>query len=88
MNDARLNALADEMLTPEFVQRLYLAKMKMKDALQRRRPYRDTNLARDLDLPPPVARIVMSLIGALVAEGRMDEIITLHSGHPNSELRH
>lgn len=87
MNAARLNRLADEMLTVDFVLWLHEANNAMGRSLAGFGPYGDRDLSRDLNVPFPVARILLSFIGAIAAEQRMNEILAAVSGH-HSEANH
>ncbi|PSM20216.1 hypothetical protein [Nitratireductor sp. StC3] len=89
MNTARLNQLADRMLTEEFVFRLHDAKNAMDRSLAGAgEPYRESDLARDLDVPFPVARLLLSFIGAITSEQRLTEILAAAADGHLSEASH
>jgi hypothetical protein len=59
------------MLTPEFVTRLHLAKRAIELSHQAGGSYEVADLARDLQVPVPVARLLLNFVGAILAEERM-----------------
>lgn len=87
MRNSELNRIATEMLTPEFVGRLYDAKQNMEYAALIRRPYGDEDLAADLELPLPIARILISFVGASNAEGEMTNILNQADAHRSESLQ-
>mgnify|MGYP001152616237 CR=1 FL=1 len=87
LTTARINRLADEMLTEEFIMRLHLAKNAMGRSLAGAGPYGDRELARDLEVPLPIARLLLSFIGAICGEVRMNEILAASTGS-FSEAQH
>jgi hypothetical protein len=87
MNAARLNRIAEAMLTPEFVVRVHTAKCKMEQSLRGRGDYDTADLARDLEIPMPVAGLLMNFVCALLAEGQMADALARSQVNP-SEAQH
>lgn len=83
-----LNAIAEEMLTVEFVERLHNAMRNIANSLLLQVDYGDSDLARDLAVPLPVARILMSFVGASAAEREMTAILARGGFPHNSEASH
>lgn len=79
MNADRLNSIlapiAEGMLTPEFVTRLHLSKVTIERAARFRHKYDVGDLSRDLDVPFPVAHLLMNFMGAILAEERLVQIL-------------
>lgn len=87
MNTASLNRIADKIRSPEFATHLFLTRRKIEAALACGSPYEVDDLARDLDMPRPIARILLSYSMAVSAEEKMREAIEASSS-ARSEASH